>query len=140
MKGILRFFALPLILIAFGISLNGCGGGSSSIVLPVVPGTPSSVSAIPGDSRGNRRLECSYWRILVQYLLCNNPWRNEKHGNKDRKSNQPIRNHRLEANGTTYYIVVTAVNAFGESSESTEVYSNTDSDSRKTDGSICNPR
>ena len=120
MKGILRFFALPLILLAFGISLNGCGGGSSSTFLPVAPGTPSSVSATPGDSKVIVGWNAVSGASSYNIYYATTPGVTKSTGIKIENATSPYEISGL-TNGTPYYFVVTAVNAFGESSESTEV-------------------
>ena len=120
MKGILRFFALPLILLAFGISLNGCGGGSSSTFLPVAPGTPSSVSATPGDSKVIVSWNAVSGASSYNIYYATTPGVTKSTGIKIENATSPYEIIGL-TNGTPYYFVVTAVNAFGESSESTEV-------------------
>lgn len=120
MKGILRFFALPLILLAFGISLNGCGGGSSSSVLPIAPAAPSSVTATPSDSSVTVGWNAVFGASSYNIYYATTPGVTKSTGIKIADVTKPYEVTPL-TNGTPYYFVVTAVNAFGESSESAEV-------------------
>jgi len=120
MKGILRFFALPLILLAFGISLNGCGGGSSPTILPIAPAAPSSVTATPSDSSVNVGWNAVFGASSYNIYYATTSGVTKITGTKIEGVTRPYEVTPL-TNGTTYYFVVTAVNAFGESSESTEV-------------------
>ncbi len=120
MKGILRFFALPLILLAFGVSLNGCGGGTSPTVLPVAPGSPSNVSATPGDTSVTVGWNAVFGASSYNIYYATTPGVTKSTGTKIEKVTSPYEVTPL-TNGTPYYFVVTAVNAFGESSESAEV-------------------
>ncbi|MRR06894.1 MAG: hypothetical protein EG828_08105 [Deltaproteobacteria bacterium] len=120
MKGILRFFALPLILLAFGISLNGCGGGSSSSDDAVIPGIPSNVSATPGDTKvtvsWNAVPGASSYTI---YYAETSDVMNNVNANKISATNSCVIDGLT--NGTRYYFVVTAENTAGVSDESEEV-------------------
>lgn len=120
MKGIFRFFALPLVLLVLGIALNGCGGGTSPTLLPSAPVAPTNVAAIPGDSMATVSWSASLGATSYNIYYDTNPGVTKSTGIKITNATSPYDIAAL-TNGTPYYFVVTAVNSFGESKESAEV-------------------
>ncbi len=119
MKRILRFFALPLVLLAFGLALNGCGSGSSPAV-PTVPGAPTNVAAIPSDSMATVSWSAVSGATSYNIYYDTVPGVTKSTGTKIANATSPNDIAAL-TNGTPYYFVVTAVNSIGESNESAEV-------------------
>jgi len=120
MKGILRFFALPLILLAFGISLNGCGGGSSSSDDAAAPGIPSNVSATSGDTKVTVSWNAVSGASSYTIYYATTPGVTKSAILKQENATSPCEISGL-TNGIPYYFVVTAVVGSEESSESSEV-------------------
>lgn len=110
--------------IAFCFALISCGGGGSSAPAasppPAPPAAPTGVVATAGDGYvlldGNAVSGATAYNIY----WANVPGVNKSNGTKLAVSSTP-QAHTGLSNGTTYYYVVTAVGAGGESAPSTEV-------------------
>lgn len=113
--GIASFFLLIL-------SLSGCGGGGSSQVIEVPPSAPTGVQVVISASN---ELTIS-WNSVGSATSYNLYWTTAPGANKKSTKLSGITTssfvHTGRTSGVTYYYVVTAVNSFGESSESAEVF------------------
>lgn len=124
MQSILRFFTVPLLLLAFGLSLYGCGGGddSSSGGTTTKPATPTNVTITAGDSKAI--VSWSPVAGATSYNIYYSSTKGVADGSKAdsgkiENATSPYTVTGL-TNGVTYYFTVTAVNLEGESGASQE--------------------
>lgn len=115
--------AIGLSLIFFLIvSISGCGGGGASQVIEVPPSAPSGVQVVISASN---ELTIS-WSSVGNATSYNIYWTTAPGASKQSTKLSGITTssfvHTGRTSGVTYYYVVTAVNSFGESSESAEVF------------------
>jgi len=121
MKVLVRFFAVPFLLIILGLSLNGCGGGGDYtpiVLLP--PAAPTNVAASPGDGKVTVNWDSSFGATSYNIYYATAPGVTKTSGAKIINAASPYSVTGL-TNGTKYYFVVTAVNTSGESAVSSEV-------------------
>ncbi len=105
--------------VIFGAALTACGGGSTSTPIPV-PAAPAGLSAQPKDGFVLLKTDPSTDTTITGYNVY---WStisgvNKSNGTKFAAGAATPQAHTGLANGTTYYYVVTAVNAGGESAAS----------------------
>lgn len=120
MKKIFRLLTQPLVLLAFGIALNGCGGGTTANTSATAPSAPANVAAIPGDSIATVSWDAVSGASSYNIYYAASPGVTKSTGTKIENATSPNQITAL-TNATPYYFVVTTVNSSGESSESTEV-------------------
>jgi proprotein convertase subtilisin/kexin type 2 len=99
----------------------GCHRGGSSSSPAVFPASPTNVVSTPGD--GQNRLTWDAVAGATSYSLywSTSPGVSRSNGQRIADIALPIMMHSGLVNGTTYYYVITALSAAGESSESREV-------------------
>lgn len=111
-----------LLLVILSIAGCGGGGGSSTQVTELPPATPTGVSV---TITASNELTVS-WNGIANASSYNVYWTTAPGANKASTKVSGITSPRYVhtglATGVTYYYVVTAVNSFGESSESAEVF------------------
>ena len=105
------------------LSLSGCGGGGSSS--QIVEGPPSTPTGVQVVISASNELTLS-WSSVGNATSYNIYWSTAPGANKKstKLSGTTLTNyvHKPLASGSINYYVVTAVNSFGESSESVEVF------------------
>lgn len=122
MKSVIRFFAVPFMLLVFALAFTGCGGGGESSSGDK-PSTPTNVKVTPGNTTA-----IVSWDAVSGAKSYNIYYSTTK-GVTDgfKASSGKIENATSPytvtglTNGTVYYFEVTAVNSSGESGLSTEV-------------------
>ena len=111
-------FLLAAVLLFTGIVLPGCGGGGGSDPSP--PAAPSNVTATPGDNTVTVSWDNVAGAASYNIYYGTSAGVTKANGTKLSSATSPRAVAGL-ANGTTYYFVVTAVNADGESAVSAEI-------------------
>ncbi len=105
-------------------AVNNYGEGGESTQVSATPGQPPSPPTGVSAKAGNKQVTIS-WNGVAGATSYNLYWStvsgvNKATGTKISNVTSPY-THTGRVNGTTYYYVVTAVNNYGESSESSEV-------------------
>ena len=116
-KGIYRLIISGVLLMAL---LTGCGGGGTTDTTGSAPSAPSGVTATAGDGQATIS-----WNSVLGATSYNIYWSTtsgvtKTTGTKITGATSPY-THTGLTNGTTYYYVITAVNSYGESIESSQV-------------------
>lgn len=111
------------------LALSGCGGGGSTQVIEGPPATPSGVSVAITNITTTKELTIT-WNSVPNAASYNVYWSNTLGASKSSTKISGITTtsstvsyaHAGLTTGATYYYVVTAVNSYGESLESVEVF------------------
>lgn len=112
-----RSTRIALVATAAALAL-ACGGSSSSSSTPTVPAAPSGVVATPGNAQVTLSWTAVSGATSYDVYWSTSPGVTKSTGTKIPGVTSPYVHSGL-ANGTTYYYVVTALNAAGESAAST---------------------
>ena len=118
MKSWVRCFVMGVMSISF--ILSGCGGGGGGDSSPVAPAAPTGVTAVAG--LGQARISWDNVTGATAYNIyysTTSPVPRATATKIDNVTSPHVVTSLV--NGTTYYFVVTAINAIGESKDSIEV-------------------
>ena len=117
-------FLSAVIVAAFGLFLAGCSpaavGGGVPPAAPAAPAAPLGVSATPGTAQVSIAWSAASGATSYNLYWADTTGVTKATGTKITGVSSPYL-HTLLANGTTYFYIVTAVGAGGESSASAQV-------------------